>query len=184
MNISPVNNNQSNINFGALKSIRFSNKFKGQPKLQTQLLDSFEKSEAMRKFCKRFDVAIDFYVSKVLGGKMLAMMHVVYATRPTRKLDFLDKFFAPDAPYTSQFVVEAEDYVSSLEETTGSLCKKIAESSEKFEEKIKKLEKHPEKIAAQDAFELAQKEEAIKKEKLDSEQAIVDKRIENIIRNQ
>ena len=178
MNISPINNNQSNTNFGALKSIEFGKKFKDNPKLQSQLLDAFEKSEAMQKFCKRFDVAIDFDVCKVIGGKMLAMMHVDYATRPTRKLDFLDNFFAPDAPYTSQFVVEAEDYVSSLEETTGSLCKKMAESSEKFEEKIKKLEKHPEKIAAQDKFESAQKEEAIKKEKLDREQAIVDKRIE------
>ena len=54
MNISPINNNQSNTNFGALKSIEFGKKFKGNPKLQNQLLDAFEKSESMQKYCKKY----------------------------------------------------------------------------------------------------------------------------------
>ena len=179
MNISPINNNQSNTNFGALKSIEFGKKFKGNPKLQNQLLDAFEKSEAMQKFCKKFDVDILFDTANVIGGQMLAMMHVAYATRPTSKLNFMDKLMG-QGPFTSGFYVDAEDYVSSLEETTNSLCEKMAESDKKFEEKIKRLEAQPKRLAEQDAFELAQKEEIMK----EKEQREVEKRILTILNNQ
>lgn len=179
MNISPINNNQPNTNFGALKSIEFGKKFKGNPELQNQLLDAFEKSDAMQKFCKMFDVDILFDTANAIGGKMLAMMHVAYATRPISKLNFIDKLMGK-GPFTSGFYVEAEDYVLSLEETTNSLCEKMAESNKKFEEKIKRLEAQPERLAKQDAFELAQIDKIMK----EKEQREIEKRILTILNNQ
>ena len=69
MNISPINNNQVNTNFGALKELQFVGKFKKSPKAQEKLLDAFagllaraeargkEKEEPKKIVKDRFTVA-------------------------------------------------------------------------------------------------------------------------------
>ena len=78
MNIGPINNNQNNTNFGALKELQFIGKFKKSPKAQEKLLDAFEKSEPIKRFCETFDTKVVFDAYKGRNNTMQSRMLVLY----------------------------------------------------------------------------------------------------------
>ena len=64
MQINNYTANNKNINFTALKSIKFRDGYRNKPDLQLELLDAIEKNNTIKDIYKQYDTNIIFHTYK------------------------------------------------------------------------------------------------------------------------
>lgn len=182
MNISPVSNNQNNTNFGALKSLKFIGEFKKSPIAQEKILNAFEASSSLQKFCKKFDVNIVFRAFKDERNNMQSAMAVFYKEIADGSKTFMQKIknaFKKNDP----IIIYASDmFAFTTEESANVMARSLSKNLGIFDYKVSELEK----IQAQKKFEIDAKiaqEDQIKSQHRTNraKQLEVDERIRNMI---
>lgn len=182
MNISPISNHQNNTNFGALKSLKFIGEFKKSPIAQEKILNAFEASSSLQKFCKKFDVDVVFRAFKDERNNMQSAMAVFYKKISDGSETFMQKIknaFKKNDP----IIIDASDmFAFTTEETANVMARRLSSNCGIFDYKVSELEK----IQTQTQFEIdariAQEEQIkIQQQANKAKQLEVDERIRNMI---
>ena len=183
MNICPINNNQNNANFGALKSIDFARKLAKNPQAQEKLLDAIQLNSSLQNFCKKFDVNLVFDAFEDGYNRGVSRMAVIYKDLPDKSKTFFEKLkdtFKAREP----IVISGYDY--TLGGAIDDLTTRISSQQDGifdytvdkvYEEKLAK-EKAEANLKAKKEKELAEKTE------LQRAQEKVNERIKNLLNKQ
>lgn len=180
MHINPINNNQNNTNFGALKSIKFSRKLSKDPVAQEKLLDAFQLNTSLKNFCKNFDVDIifDAFENGCNGGE--SRMAVIYRDKADQPKSFLKRIIDSFKGY-DPIIISGYDY--TVEDSVKDLCTRISSQQagifDYTRDKIYEAKKAKEKAAA---TLIAKKEEELaQKAQQQESQEKVNERIKKIL---
>ena len=152
MNISPINDYQTNTNFGALKSLKFVGEFKNSPFAQEKVLDALESNTAFQRFRKNLDVDIIIEAINSFENVFESCMAISYReldNGPKTLLKKVKDFFKGNEvlEITGYKKAKKDKLVPvSIEESAAILNKKILESSERFETELLNLEARQAKI--------------------------------------
>lgn len=172
----------NNPTFGALKELQFIGKFKKSPKAQEKLLDAFEKSVPLKRFCETFDTKVRFDAYKDGTNTIQSRMIVLYdeVTEKTSGVKkWLKSLFAkPEtiridagSPYTFTSEAAADDLIKTMTSVEGT-----------FNYRVKEYEAVQRNIKEAETAKLAEKEAKLKEKNEDTFiQEKVDERIKKLL---
>ena len=182
MNISPINNNQVNTNFGALKELQFVGKFKKSPKAQEKLLDAFEKSEPLKRFCETFDTKVYFQAYKDSTNTIQSRMVVLY-DEITEKTSGIKEWLVSLFGNPEEIRIDAgSPHTFTPETAADDLIKTMTSVEGTFNYKVKQYEAEQKSIKEAEAAKLAKKEAELKEKNEDKFiQENVNERIKNLL---
>ena len=182
MNISPVNNNSNNTSFGAIKSLKFVGEFKKSPVAQEKILNAFETSSSLQKFCKKFDVDIVFRAFKDERCNMQSAMAVFYKEIADGSETFMQKIkkiFKKNEP----IIIDASDmFAFTTEESANVMARSLSKNWGIFDYKVSELEKLQTQRNEVRAVIKAEKQKIVEQEEFNKiKQAKVNERIQNML---
>ena len=174
-----ANNNPS---FGALKELQFVGKFKKSPKAQEKLLDAFEKSQPIKRFCETFDTKVYFDAYKDMNNKMLSMMIISYG-EITEKTSGIKKWLTSLFGNPETITINAgSPFTFTPENAADDLMVQMEKQDSIFGYKIKQYEAEQKSIKEAGAKKLAEKEAKLKEKNEDTLiQEEVNERIKNLL---
>lgn len=172
----------NNPNFGALKELQFIGKFKKSPKAQEKLLDAFEKSETIKRFCETFDTKVRFDAYKDGTNKIQSRMVVLY-DEVTEKTSGVKKWLKSLFGKPETIRIDAgSPYTFTTENAADVLMVQMKKQDSIFGYKIKQYEAEQKSIKEAEAKKLAEKEAKLKEKNEDTFiQEKVDERIKKLL---
>lgn len=182
MNISPINNNQVNTNFGALKELQFIGKFKKSPRAQERLLDAFEKSEPLKRFCETFDTKVYFDAYKDVSNTIQSRMVVLYDEITGKTSDIKNWLVSLFGNPEEIKICAGSPYTFTPEDAADNLIKNMANLEGTFDYRVQQYKEMQKSIKEAEAAKLAKKEAELKE--IDEKTRIqnnVNDRIKNLL---
>lgn len=180
MNINSINNSQYNTNFRALKELQFIGKFKKAPKAQEKLLDAFEKSEPLRRFCETFDTKVYFDAYKGINNTMQSRM-VVFYDEITEKTSGITKWLVSLFGNPETIRIDAgSPYTFTSEAAADDLIKNMANLEGTFDYKVLQYKTMQKNIKEAEVIKLAENEAKLREK---SEDALIQEKVNDRIKN-